>query len=118
MTNYSEEGDVDGLGWIQAKTKRLEKEKLNGLKIPHMGWNTLKREGEDILLKGLGKEEMFYFVHSYYVECENNENVLCSSDYGISFHSGIVKENIFGVQFHPEKSHDSGIAILKNFIAL
>jgi len=118
MTNYSEEGDVDGLGWIQAKTKRFEKEKLNGLKIPHMGWNTLKREGEDILLKGLGKEEMFYFVHSYYVECENNENVLCSSDYGISFHSGIVKENIFGVQFHPEKSHDSGIAILKNFIDL
>jgi glutamine amidotransferase len=118
LTKHSEEGDVDGLGWIDAKTKLFDKQKLNGLKIPHMGWNTLLRNGEDTIMTGVAEEDMFYFVHSFFVECEQKENVLCSTEYGIEFHSGISKGNIFGFQFHPEKSHDSGIKLLKNFVNL
>jgi glutamine amidotransferase len=118
LTKHSEEGDVDGLGWIDAKTKLFDKQKLNGLKIPHMGWNTLLRNGEDPIMTGVAEEDMFYFVHSFFVECEQKENVLCSTEYGIEFHSGISKGNIFGFQFHPEKSHDSGIKLLKNFVNL
>jgi imidazole glycerol-phosphate synthase subunit HisH len=119
MTIHSEEGNIDGLRWIPAQTKRFNKEKLGGLKIPHMGWNTIiKKNYSGNILNDIGSENMFYFVHSYYVECENNENVLCSTNYGINFHSGIMRENIFGFQFHPEKSHDSGTVILKNFISL
>jgi len=118
LTDFSEEGNAEGLGWITAKTLRLEKEKLNGLKIPHMGWNTIKTENDNPILNGLKSDDMFYFVHSYRVVCENKDNVLCSTDYGVNFHSGIFKENIFGFQFHPEKSHDSGLIILKNFISL
>ncbi len=119
MTDHSEEGNVEGLGWIPAMTKRFEKEKLNGLKIPHMGWNTIKKENDPLnILDGMEPDDMFYFVHSFFVECKKSENVLCSSTYGINFHSGIVRENISGLQFHPEKSHDSGTVILKNFINL
>jgi imidazole glycerol-phosphate synthase subunit HisH len=119
LTDFSEEGNVEGLGWISAKTKRFEKEKLNGLKIPHMGWNTIAAGNNNKnILQGLNPDDMFYFVHSYYVECENKSDILCSSEYGIGFHSGISKDNIFGFQFHPEKSHDSGLTILKNFISI
>lgn len=119
LTNFSEEGNVDGLGWISAKTKRFEKEKLAGLKIPHMGWNTINAENNNRnILQGLNADDVFYFVHSYYVECENKSDVLCSSEYGVYFHSGISKDNIFGFQFHPEKSHDSGLTLLKNFVSM
>jgi imidazole glycerol-phosphate synthase subunit HisH len=118
MTNHSEEGNAQGFGWIAASTKRFNKIKLDGLKIPHMGWNTIRKENNNYILDGLDNDDMFYFVHSYYVECDSYENVLCTSDYGINFHSGIVKNNIFGFQFHPEKSHDSGMKVLRNFINL
>jgi len=118
LTKHSEEGDVEGLGWIAAKTKLFDKQKLNGLKIPHMGWNTLQKNGDNAIMTDVNEEDMFYFVHSYFVECEQKENVLCSTEYGIKFHSGISKGNIFGFQFHPEKSHDSGIKLLKNFVNL
>ena len=119
MTKFSEEGNVNGLGWISAQTKHFEKEKLNGLKIPHMGWNTInKMQNKSPILAGINSDDMFYFVHSYYVECEDRNNVLCSTEYGIVFDSGISKENIYGFQFHPEKSHDSGLMLLKNFINL
>jgi len=118
LTKHSEEGDVEGLGWIAAKTKLFDKRKLNGLKIPHMGWNTLEKNDDNAIMTGVTIEDMFYFVHSYFVECEQKENVLCSTEYGIRFHSGISEGNIFGFQFHPEKSHDSGIKLLKNFVNL
>ena len=119
LTEFSEEGNVKGLGWIAAKTKQFEKEKLKGLKIPHMGWNTVNAENNNKnILQGLNFDDMFYFVHSFFVECDEKSDVLCSSEYGISFHSGISKDNIFGFQFHPEKSHDSGLTLLKNFINL
>lgn len=118
LTKHSEEGDVAGLGWIDAETKLFDKQLLKGLKIPHMGWNTLSKNGDNAIMTDVAEEDMFYFVHSYYVVCEQKENVICSTEYGIEFHSGISKGNIFGFQFHPEKSHDSGIKLLKNFVNL
>ena len=112
LTQESEEGDLDGLGWIKAKTKKF---KLKGdLKVPHMGWN------EALSLKDLSLTSnlinpRFYFVHSYYVKVEDESNCLMKTNYGIDFASAIFKDNVFGVQFHPEKSHKFGMELLKNF---
>lgn len=117
LTNFSEEGNAEGLGWIKAKTIRFNKDKVGALKIPHMGWNSvaIKNDPSGIML-GINGESYFYFVHSYYVKCENECDVLCRTNYGMEFDSGIFRENIFGFQFHPEKSHDSGLTLLKNFV--
>jgi glutamine amidotransferase len=119
LGEFSEEGNADGLGWISARTIRFKKEELSGLKIPHMGWNTVKTKNENDkrnIFNGISPDDMFYFVHSYHVECRDKEDILCTSEYGIKFTSGISKGNIFGFQFHPEKSHDCGLALIKNFI--
>jgi imidazole glycerol-phosphate synthase subunit HisH len=119
MSEFSEEGNAEGLGWFNARTIRFDKEELNGLKIPHMGWNTVRPENDkQNIFKGIEPLDMFYFVHSYHVVCSNNEDILCSTEYGINFISGISKGNIYGFQFHPEKSHDCGSALLKNFISI
>lgn len=114
FTSHSEEGDVEGLNWIPSKTIAFN---LKTYKVPHMGWNTLNLNQENPLFKGVDLDETYYFVHSYYVKCENLENVLCTTEYEIDFHSCIVKDNIVGVQFHPEKSHKAGLKLLENFIA-
>jgi len=117
LTNFSEEGNAEGLGWINAMTIRFDKQKIGALKIPHMGWNTVALKNDPSgILSGINEESFFYFVHSFYVKCESNSNVLCSTNYGAEFDSGISNGNIFGFQFHPEKSHDSGLTLLKNFI--
>jgi len=117
MTIYSEEGNTEGLGWFDATTIKFDKSKLNRLKIPHMGWNNIhKNENESPILNGINEESMFYFVHSYYVLCKDKTDILCTTNYDFSFTSGIIKENRIGVQFHPEKSHEYGMQILKNFI--
>jgi len=115
FTSHSEEGDVEGLNWIPSKTIAFN---LKTYKVPHMGWNTLTLNQDAPLFKGVDLEETYYFVHSYYVQCQNVENILCTTEYEIDFHSCIVKDNIVGVQFHPEKSHKSGLKLLENFIAL
>jgi imidazole glycerol-phosphate synthase subunit HisH len=114
FTGFSEEGDAGGLGWIAGRTRRMN---LSGdkLKVPHMGWNTLQDMKASALFENIGPEDMFYFVHSYHAECANPADVLASTGYGITFTSVIRKDNIIGMQFHPEKSHDSGEQILKNF---
>ncbi len=114
MTEFSEEGNCDGFGWIKGKTKRFAFNS-NGLKIPHMGWNNLSVRNTDSLYKGITEDNFFYFVHSYYVTCDNDTDILAETYYGNSFVSSFHKENIFGCQFHPEKSHDKGLQILKNF---
>lgn len=117
MTENSEEGNLAGLGWVKAKTKKFSfSDKL--LKIPHMGWNTLSIINPDSLLTGLRTEELFYFVHSYFIQCENKSDIISESNYGIKFVSSFKKDNIYGCQFHPEKSHDSGLKLLNNFINL
>ena len=114
MTSYSEEGECAGLGWIDAQTLRFPSYETTGLKVPHMGWNEVSFPNTHYLAEGL-VEPRYYFVHTYRVKCESLENVLCTTTYGETFHSGICKDNIMGVQFHPEKSHAFGMRLLENF---
>ena len=118
LTSWSEEGDVEGLNLINAKTVHFKNLGVSDdLKIPHIGWNNIIKSTPSELLKGCNND-MVYFVHSYAVVCNDPANVICETNYGVNFHSGIQKDNIYGVQFHPEKSHKSGLQILKNFINL
>lgn len=114
LTNGSEEGKLPGLGWIDADTIKFSFED-NKLKIPHMGWNEIHPEKDSPLVADLPDDPRFYFVHSYYVKCKDQQDVLCSTKYGISFHSVLQRGNIFGAQFHPEKSHKYGMKLLENF---
>ncbi len=112
----SEEGVERGLGWIDAETIRFSKTFMGEkLRIPHMGWNEVTVTKENMLFKDFPEQPRFYFVHGYYVQCNNLENVAATTRYGIEFHSSIQRDNIYGVQFHPEKSHKYGMRLLKNF---
>jgi glutamine amidotransferase len=110
----SEEGREPGLGWIEGQAVRFDNTHPN-LKVPHMGWNFLQMKKESRLFTGMFEDPRFYFVHSYFVRCSQEADVLCTTDHQTPFVSGIEKGNIAGVQFHPEKSHKYGICLLKNF---
>lgn len=114
MTESSEEGNVEGFGWIKAKSKKFSFESKE-YKIPHMGWNNLSIKNNDSLYKNINNNNFYYFVHSYYVRCDNEKDVLTETIYGIKFVSSFQKGNIYGCQYHPEKSHDAGLQVLKNF---
>lgn len=119
MTMNSEEGNVEGLGWIDANVKSFDfLDNKNKLKIPHIGWNNLKISKKNNLYYDINESDMFYFVHSYYTSLKNREDSISVTRYGIDFVSSFQKENIFGVQYHPEKSHDQGLQILKNFASI
>ena len=119
LTTHSEEGDSDGLGWIPGKTRRIASASTGpALKVPHMGWNTLEFDTQHSVLQGVGPADRFYFVHSYCVTADDQSSMLTSSTYGLRFNSGIVRGNIIGFQFHPEKSHACGLSLLKNFARL
>lgn len=112
----SEEGKLSGFGWINAKTIKFNFNDESGkLKIPHMGWNLVSLQKDSVLFEDILEESRFYFVHSYHLVCSEKENIVCKTNYGYDFPSAVEKENIFGVQFHPEKSHKYGMEILKNF---
>lgn len=116
LTSSSEEGQLSGLGWIPGVTSRLpEKE---GLKVPHMGWNISLPNTPSLLTANVGDEPRYYFVHSYCVHVDDPDHSLMKTHYGIDFDSAIGYKNIYGVQFHPEKSHRFGMQILKNFAEL
>ena len=115
MTSYSEEGECKGLGWIDAQSLRFPSYEETGLKVPHMGWNTVNFTKESELITEIRSNPRYYFVHSYYVECKAMDDVLCTTNYGQEFVSGFQHENIFGLQFHPEKSHKFGMELLVNF---
>jgi glutamine amidotransferase len=114
MTRGSAEGTRSGLGWVDADAVRFEAME-GSLKVPHMGWNRVMPARPSVLTDGLPKEPRFYFVHSYYVRCQDAGDVLLTTPYGVEFHSGFQRGNVFGVQFHPEKSHRFGMALLANF---
>lgn len=119
LTKSSEEGNSHGLGWIDAQTVRFKFDKKNTiLKIPHMGWNTVQLNKKSQLFKEMFAEPRFYFVHSYHVVCNNKQDILTKTNHGYEFVSSIQKDNIMGVQFHPEKSHKFGMKLLKNFVEL
>ncbi len=116
LTRGSEEGKLPGLGWIPADTIRFPKDP--GLKVPHMGWNIVMPATPSPLIAGLPEESRFYFVHSYYVRVDDSLHSLLKCKYGVTFDAAVQKENIFGAQFHPEKSHKFGMQFLKNFSLL
>ncbi len=118
MAKFSEEGNVNGLGWFDAEVVKFRiKDKLKH-KIPHMGWNNIVKKKESTLLKDIHSDAMFYFVHSYHMKCNNSEDILTTTNYEYEFVSAIEKENIFGTQFHPEKSHDFGEKLISNFVKI
>jgi glutamine amidotransferase len=114
MTHSSSEGERRGLGWVDAKALRFAPADPS-LKVPHMGWNVARPVRSDALLEALPAESRFYFVHSYYVACDRREDVLLTTRYGADFDSGFRHGNVWGVQFHPEKSHRFGMHLLRNF---
>lgn len=118
LCKKSEEGILPGLGWIDAEVKKFSFSENLNLKIPHMGWNQVNVKKENPLIKNPEEEHRFYFVHSYHVVCNNNDDILGTTNYGIEFTSSVSHNNIYGAQFHPEKSHRFGMELLKNFIAI
>lgn len=114
MTQRSEEGRRAGLGWVAAEAL-LFRPADAALKVPHMGWNRVRPMRSAPLTDGLPDEPRFYFVHSYHVRCNAPEDVLLTTQYGEEFHSAFQHGNVMGVQFHPEKSHKFGMALLRNF---
>lgn len=111
----SEEGTLPGLGLIPFDNIRFRLDDTE-LKVPHMGWDIVDFKQKNPLINGLEGAQRYYFVHSYHAKCDSQENVLMTCDYGYEFVASVVKENIMGVQFHPEKSHDFGMALLTNFV--
>jgi len=116
MTKKSQEGSVAGLGWFDAMTKKIGFDNpADKLKIPHMGWNSIQVKRNNSLFDSAEENTRFYFLHSYYVECNNKEDILATTSYGYDFPSVINRGNIYGVQFHPEKSHKFGMKLMENF---
>lgn len=119
MGNCSDEGISEGLKWIDASILKFDEQLIEQrTKLPHMGWNDVSPKKSHLLFKGLEEKAIFYFLHSYYFKCNNPENILATSDYGISFSSAVNSNNIYGIQFHPEKSHQYGEKLLHNFANL
>lgn len=114
----SEEGGASGLSWIDADVVRFAIDDMRRFKVPQMGWNDVRIARSTPLLEGLTEQSEFYFVHAYHMVCDDSTDVLCETDYGYTFASAVQRENVYGVQFHPEKSHDAGEAILRNFLYL
>ena len=116
LARCSEEGTSEGLGWIPGVVRKLKNNNDHELlRLPHMGWNSVEQVMSHRLFAGLNDNSHFYFLHSYYFECDNHNSTLAKANYGSHFACVVNNENIFGVQFHPEKSHHSGALLLKNF---
>jgi glutamine amidotransferase len=119
LANKSDEGVREGLGWVSGTVKALNSvEKLSKLPLPHMGWNDVLPRNACPLFKEIENDSRFYFLHSFYFECNSSENIAAEVEYGMNFTCAVAKDNIFGVQFHPEKSHHFGTTLLRNFARL
>lgn len=116
MCNKSEEGVLDGLGWVDAEVIKFDSLNYPQIRIPHMGWNTIKVVKDNKIIPPTNEELRYYFVHSYYVSCKEKDSVLAQTTYGNTFVSAFSNSNIFGVQFHPEKSHRFGMKLIQNFL--
>lgn len=117
LTNGSEEGKEPGLGWIDAQTVRFDSNKLpKTLKIPNMGWTDVTYKTNVPLFDNMPIDSRFYFVHTFHMVCNQPEDIAVTATYGYEFTAGIIKDNIMGMQFHPEKSHKYGMQFLRNFI--
>ncbi|NEU10275.1 imidazole glycerol phosphate synthase subunit HisH [Flavihumibacter sp. R14] len=119
LARTSDEGQLPGLGWLDAQVKKFDEHSIQyATHLPHMGWNDVVPVKENKILTELEKDAKFYFLHSYYFHCNVADDIIAVTDYGVKFSCAVNKENIYGVQFHPEKSHQYGIQLLKNFADL
>ena len=119
LADSSEEGTCKGLGYIKGKVKKIDAKLISHKpKLPHLGWNSIEILKSSDLLKDIDSVLGFYFLHTYYFECEDQSNILATSNYGATFATAVNRENIFGIQFHPEKSHHNGVKLLHNFANL
>lgn len=119
LARSSAEGKLPGLGWIEGRVLKFDSgREKRAMAIPHMGWNSVHPRRENRLLENMREGASFYFLHSYFFECRNSEDCLAETEYGGRFSSAVNSGNIYGVQFHPEKSHQNGIQLLKNFADL
>ncbi|OFX31631.1 MAG: imidazole glycerol phosphate synthase, glutamine amidotransferase subunit [Bacteroidetes bacterium GWA2_32_17] len=118
MANKSEEGNVNGFGWFDADVIKFKTNNTLKYKIPHIGWNQITKTKQSAIMKSIPELSEFYFVHSYHFKCNNSADILNETEYDNKFTSAVEKDNIFGVQYHPEKSHDVGEMVLRNFVEL
>lgn len=119
LASSSEEGSGAGLGWIPGRVRSFRSaEESAQLPMPHMGWNDVVPAADAPLFKGLEADSRFYFLHSFFFDCDNREHALARASYGLDFSCAVAAGNVYGVQFHPEKSHHYGAALLKNFAEL
>lgn len=116
LAKSSDEGSLPGLGWIDGVVRKFDVNKLQHVpKLPHLGWNSIEPKKDSTLLRHIDFETGFYFIHTYYFSCNREQDVLSTTNYGEDFVSAVNHENIYGTQFHPEKSHSNGVELLKNF---
>ena len=119
MTSSSEEGSMSGLKWVDANTKKFNFiDNFSSLKIPHMGWNNAVFKDGNLLNNSYNEIKRYYFVHSYHVICNNEDDIIAYTEYGYRFVSAFQRENVIGVQFHPEKSHKYGMELMNAFLSL
>jgi glutamine amidotransferase len=119
LMQTSEEGSAAGLGWIGGEVAKFRQgTDAQRMRVPHMGWNTVQPHASTGLLAGIDEHSRFYFLHSYFVRCAHPGDVLAQTTYGEAFAAALGRDNIYGVQFHPEKSHGDGIRLLRNFAEL
>lgn len=107
-------GEHEGLGVLEGSVAKIEAPQ--GVRLPHVGWNELKFEKKSVLFRNIAPETCFYFLHSYAMKPESASDVICTTDYGVPVVAAVERENIFGVQFHPEKSQEGGITLIRNFV--
>jgi len=119
LADRSEEGSLPGLGYIKGEVKKIDESLLlTKPKLPHLGWNAIHVQRENALLNAIDPVKGFYFLHTYYFDCADQVDVLTTTKYGATFASSINRDNVYGVQFHPEKSHQNGVDLLNNFAKL
>lgn len=118
MAKTSAEGGGEGLGWLNAEAVKFEFADRGRYKRPHMGWNHLEIRKESEILQGIDACDEFYFAHSFHLRVREPSDTICETEYEVRFPSAVERGNIFGVQFHPEKSHDAGRRLLLNFVEI
>jgi glutamine amidotransferase len=119
LAESSEEGELAGLGWIPGRVRKIDASLLSGSpKLPHMGWNSITLKDNARLFEGVDAERGFYFLHNYYFDATDPNDVSATVQYGMAMPCAIARANVFGMQFHPEKSHFNGVAVFRNFAAI